>query len=68
MNQALNHINAPMQKHDSVLFVICVHNFRPYTGFRLNNELYSAHAQDGEIVFTQGLKVMVIGHEKVYSK
>lgn len=65
---ALNTVNAPLQKFDTVLYVICVHNFRPYTGFRLNNEKYSAHAQDGEIVFTEGLKVMVLGHEKVYSK
>ena len=50
---ALNFAKFPkdsIDHHDedlsSVLYVICLHNYEKYDGFRMNSALYSAHSEE----------------------
>ena len=55
-------------KKHSVLFVMAVHNYSPsfpFTGFRMNSELYTAHPDEKEILFMEGLRVAVVGVDEV---
>lgn len=51
MSQALDLISEPKPKLEPVLMVLCIQNLRQFHGFRLNSDQYSAHPQEGEIVF-----------------
>ena len=68
MSQALDLISEEKEKLQPVLMVLCIHNLRQFHGFRLNTDQYSARPQEGEIVFNQGLKVMLVGQDKIYAK
>lgn len=48
-----------------VLFVMAVHNYWKYTGFRLDSELYSAHPREKEILFAEGTRIAVIGVDEI---
>ena len=51
-----------------VLFVIAVHNYDkllPYTAFRLDSELFSAHPGDKEVLFAEGTPMTVIGVDEI---
>lgn len=41
--EALNLGKNDNPEMETVLFVMCIHNFGPYVGFRLNTQSYSAH-------------------------
>jgi len=49
-----------------VLFVICMHNYGPFAGFRLNNDNYSAHHQENEVLLMEGAPMFVIDVEDIY--
>ena len=48
-----------------VLFVICIHNFYKYTGFRMNTLEYSAHPDEKEVLMIEGTEVAVMGVEQL---
>ena len=46
--------------HCHVLFVITLHNFKVYAGFRLNNPAYSSYPSESELLMMEGLEVYVL--------
>lgn len=48
-----------------VLFVICMHNYGPFAGFRLNTENYSAHPHEKQVLLMDGAPMFVIGTEEI---
>ena len=50
----------------SVLFVICLHNYHGFYGLRLNSAMYSAHPEEREILLTEGAPMFVMGVEEMY--
>lgn len=48
-----------------VLFVIVIHNYHGFTGFRMNTEQYSSHHPEQEIVLAEGNKIAVLGVDEV---
>lgn len=50
---------------NQVLFVICMHNYGPFAGFRLNNENYSAHPHEQQVVIMDGAPMFVVGTEEI---
>merc|ERR1712070_1240418 len=44
---------------------MCVANSIGFTGFRLNNSLYTAHDSEREILFAEGTPVHVMGIDEV---
>jgi len=49
-----------------VLFVTLVKNYNVFNGFRLNDDKFSTHSHEREVLFTEGAPVYVIGTEEVY--
>ena len=49
-----------------VLIVICLHNYGPFAGFRLNTKNYSAHHIENEILLMEGAPMFVLGVEEVH--
>ena len=45
------------------LFVVCIHNYTGYEGFRLNSAFHSAHPYEQELLLMEGVPVAVIGTE-----
>ena len=50
----------------SVLFVICLHNYRGFHGFRMNSAMFSAHPEEREILLMEGVRMAVMGVEEMY--
>ena len=50
----------------SVLFVICLQNYTGFSGFRMNTGMFSAHPEEREILFMEGVQVAVMGVEEMY--
>ena len=50
----------------SVLFVICLHNYRGFKGFRMNSSMFSAHPEEREILLREGAHMAVMGVEDMY--
>ena len=50
----------------SVLFVICLHNYEGFAGFRMNSAMFSAHPEEREILLVEGVNVAVLGIEDMY--
>ena len=45
------------------LFVVCIHNWFGYQGFRLSSAFHSAHPYEQELLLIEGVNVAVIGNE-----
>ena len=45
--------------------VISVRNYEGFCGFRLNSADYSAHPEENEYIFMEGLQLVVLKIEKV---
>ncbi len=43
-----------------VVFVISLQNYGNFAGFRANSELYSAHANEKELVLKEGIQMWVM--------
>ena len=50
----------------SVLFVICLHNWYGFHGLRMNSSMFSAHAEEREILLGEGVQMAVMGVEDMY--
>lgn len=48
-----------------VLIAICMHNYGPVAGFRLNSDKYSAHHLENEVLLMEGAPMFVLGVEDV---
>lgn len=48
-----------------VLFVICMHNYGPFAGFRMNNNNCSAHYAENEVLLMEGAPMFVLGIEEI---
>lgn len=48
-----------------VLFVICVHNWDGYNGFRLNSLDHTAHPEEKEVLLADGVRMAVMGIEEI---
>ena len=64
---ARTNVNTNNSQNQMVLFVLVAHNYSGlgYTGFRLNNELYTAHPGEKEVLFMEGTEVAVVGVDEV---
>lgn len=49
-----------------VLFVMLMHNYLPFNGFRPNKPQYSAHHVENSLVLMDGLPMFVLGVEELY--
>ena len=47
----------------SVLFAICLHNWKGFHGFRMDSALYGAHPGEQELLLCEGVRVAVLGVE-----
>jgi len=47
-------------EHVPVVFVISLQNYGNFSGFRANSELYSAHANEQEILLKEGAQMWVM--------
>lgn len=52
--------------HYSVLFVICIHNYNGFRGFRMNSSIFSAHPNEREILLMEGIEMCVVDIEEVF--
>ena len=43
-----------------------MHNYGPFAGFRMNNDNYSAHHKENEVILMEGAPMFVLGVEDVY--
>lgn len=48
-----------------MLIAICLHNYGPFAGFRLNSPNYSAHPVENEVLLMEGAPMFVLGMEEV---
>lgn len=62
---ARTNVNTNNSQNQMVLFVLVAHNYFHYHGFRLNNELYTAHPGEKEVLFMEGTAVAVVGVDEV---
>ena len=58
--------SAASEQLHSVLFVICLHNYERFNGFRMNSAMFSAHPEEREILLMEGVAMYVLGMEEMY--
>ena len=49
-----------------MLFVICIHNYNGFRGFRMNSSIFSAHPNEREILLMEGIEMCVVDIEEVF--
>ena len=68
---ALQFAKAPLDANEtsnlcSTLFVICIHNYNGFTGFRMDSALFTAHPGEREVLLMEGAPMAVLGVEEIY--
>ena len=68
---ALQFAKAPLDADErsnlrSTLFVICIHNYGGFNGFRMDSALFSAHPGEREDLLIEGAPMAVLGVEEIY--
>ena len=57
---ALNMVACVDDESRPVLFIICMQNYRGIPGFILDEEKYSAHSQEGQVILSEKLEIYVL--------
>ena len=55
-----------MSNLHSTIFVICIHNYGGFNGFRMDSALFTAHPGEREVLFMEGARMAVLGVEEIY--
>ena len=58
---AMNFLENKATNKNLVLFVICVHNHKHYSGFRINTHHFSAHPDEQEVFLLEDARVAIMG-------
>ena len=55
-----------MSNLHSTIFVICIHNYHGFEGFRMDSALFTAHPGEREVLLMEGATMAVLGVEEIY--
>ena len=64
VNAALKYNDSPENGEKTILFVMCMHNYFHFNGFRLGHPKYSAHHEEGMTVLMEGSEFDLIDIEE----